>query len=95
MPLPLARLRSEPDLAHEAVLLAEADVLPSIGLTVEHAEALHARLASEWNVALGRDDKLRFIDRMISEITVSSFFIPNIETVREAYAGSGAAARHA
>ncbi len=95
LPLPLTRLRSEPDLAHEAVLLAEADVLPSIGLTVEHAEMLHARLANEWNVALGREDKLRFIDRMISEITVSSFFIPNIETVRQAYAGSGSAARHA
>lgn len=95
LPLPLARLRAEPDLAQEAVLLAEADVLPSIGLTVEHAEQLQSRLASEWNVKLDRDDKLRFIDRMIAEITVSTFFIPNIETVRRAYAGTATTARKA
>ena len=80
-------MRSEPDLAQEAVLLAEADVLPSIGLTPEHAQQLHSRLAVEWNITLGRDDKLRFIDRMIGELSVSSFFKPNIEAVRQAYVG--------
>jgi hypothetical protein len=90
LPLPLGRLRTEPDLAQEAVLLAEADVLPSIGLTPEHAQQLHSRLAAEWNVTLGRDDKLRFIDRMIGEISVSSFFMPNIEAVRQAYVGAKA-----
>jgi hypothetical protein len=88
LPLPLGRLRLEPDLAQEAVLLAEADVLPSIGLTVEHAERLHARLAAEWHTPLGCDDKLRFIDRMIGEISMASFFIPNIQAVRRAYLGT-------
>ncbi|KPK04029.1 MAG: hypothetical protein AMJ64_14515 [Betaproteobacteria bacterium SG8_39] len=93
LPLPLGRMRLEPDLAQEAVLLAEADVLPSIGLTVEHAEQLHARLATEWNTTLGRDDKLRFIDRMISEISMASFFVPNIQAVKQAYAGVADRAR--
>ncbi|MDX1375469.1 MAG: HD domain-containing protein [Burkholderiales bacterium] len=88
LPLPLARLRLEPELAHDAVLLAEADVLPSIGLTVEHAEQLQSRLQIEWDTVLGPGDKLRFIDRMLNEISVASFFVPNIQTIRQAYEGA-------
>jgi len=91
LPPPLAQLRAEPDLAQEAVLLAEADVLPSIGLTWNHAEQLQSRLAIEWHTSLGRDDKLKFIDRMVDEISVASFFIPNIQAVRQAYLGTGGA----
>jgi len=91
LPPPLEHLRAEPDLAQEAVLLAEADVLPSIGLTWNHAEQLQSRLASEWHTALGPDDKLRFIDRMVGEISVASFFIPNMRAVRQAYLGTGGA----
>lgn len=87
LPPPLGRLLVEPDLAQEAVLLAEADVLPSIGLTLEHAERLQSRLAIEWGTASSRDDKLQFIDRMVDKITVGSFFIPNIRAVRQAYLG--------
>ena len=88
LPLPLGRLLLEPDLAHEAVLLAEADVLPSIGLTFEHAEQLQSMLAIEWGTALGRDDKLQFIDHLVGEISVASFFIPNIQALRQAYLGT-------
>lgn len=87
LPPPLGRMLLEPDLAHEAVLLAEADVLPSIGLTVEHAERLQSKLAIEWGTALGRDDKLKFIDHIIGEIRAASFFIPNILALRQAYLG--------
>jgi len=88
LPPPLARLRLEPELAHDAVLLAEADVLPSIGLTVKHADQLHSRLAAEWHMTLGCDDKLKFIDRMLGEITVASFFIPNMQVTRQAFANA-------
>lgn len=85
LPPALGRLRVEPDLAHEAVLLAEADVLPSIGLTLEHAQQLQSRLAIEWGTNLGRDHKLQFIDRIVGEIAVATFFIPNIRAFRQAY----------
>jgi hypothetical protein len=85
LPAALERLLEEPRLAHEAVMLAEADVLPSIGLTVEHADQLQARLAAEWGTTLGRDDKRQFIDRMVGDITVAAFFVPNIEAARRAY----------
>ena len=84
LPPPLGRLLLEPDLAHEAVLLAEADVLPSIGLTLEHAEQLQSKLAIEWGASLGREDKLQFIHHIIGEISVASFFIPNIQALRQA-----------
>ncbi len=90
LPEALALLATEPELAFDAVLLAEADVLPSIGLTLEHAEALQARLAAEWRTPLGRDDKLGFIDRMIGEISVAEFFVPNVQRLRQAYAGGAA-----
>ncbi len=85
MPAALGRLLTEAELAHEAVLLTEADVLPSIGLTLEHAEQLQASLASEWDTDLGREHKLQFIERMIDEISVSSFFLPNMRAIRQAY----------
>lgn len=85
LPPPLGRLLLEADLAHEAVLLAEADVLPSIGLTLEHAEWVQSRLAIEWGTALGRDDKIQFIDQVVGEISVASFFIPNIQALRQTY----------
>ena len=86
LPSALEPLAREPDLAFEAVLLAEADVLPSIGLTFEHAESLQARLAAEWRTPLGDADKLQFIDRMIGEISVAKFFVPNVQRLRQAYA---------
>lgn len=86
LPAQLGQLLAEPDLAQEAVLLAEADVLPSIGLTLTHSQQLQHRLAHEWGVTPSHDDKLQFIDRMIDRITVASFFVPNIRAIRQAYA---------
>ncbi len=86
LPRALEHLSHDADLAFDAVLLAEADVLPSVGLTLEHAETLQARLAAEWGTPLGRADKLQFTDRMIAEIAVAQFFIPNMLRLRQAYA---------
>lgn len=88
LPAPLQRLLAEAELAHDAVLLAEADVLPSIGLTIEHAEKLQARLAHEWGTQLGRADKLLFIERMVGEMVVGAFFVPNVLALRRAYLAS-------
>ncbi len=88
MPAALGRLLREPELAHEAVLLTEADVLPSIGMTLEHAEELQDRLGSEWSTDLGRKHKLQFIERMIGEIAVATFFLPNMQAIRQAYLAS-------
>jgi hypothetical protein len=84
-PQALSRLVSESDLALDAVLLAEADVLPSIGMTVEHGERTQANLATEWGVSLGIEDKLAFVDRVAGNITLARFFAPNIEALRQAY----------
>lgn len=86
LPRGIELLARDAEFAADAVLLAEADVLPSIGLTLAHADKLQARLAAEWGVALGRDDKLQFIDRMVSEIAVAKFFIPNVQRLRQSYA---------
>lgn len=89
LPRALERLNTEPELAQDAVMLAEADVLPSIGLTIEHAEALQSRLAKEWGTLLGSADKLQFIDRMIGELWMAAFFIPNVQRLRDVYARGG------
>ena len=88
LPPALEQLAIDPDLALEATLLAEADVLPSIGLTFEHAEQLQSRLAIEWGTPMGRDDKLKFIDLMIGKISVAAFFIPSIRALRQTYLGT-------
>ena len=83
-PPSLARLLVEPDLALEAVLLAEADVLPSIGLTIAHGLRAQDSLADEWRMSLGAVDKLGFIDRIQGKLVVASFFEPNVEALRQA-----------
>ena len=86
LPPQIERLSADSELAADAVLLAEADVLPSIGLTLAHADTLQARLAAEWGTMFGHEDKLQFIDRMVSETVVSRFFIPNVQRLRHSYA---------
>lgn len=78
-------LRADPQLAFEAVLLAEADVLPSIGLTVEHGTQIQGLLAAEWKTTLDAEDKIGFLDRIRSEIVVARFFLPNMDALRSAY----------
>jgi hypothetical protein len=86
LPRQIERLAADGELAADAVLLAEADVLPSIGLTLSHANTLQARLAAEWGTTFGHEDKLQFIDRMVGDTVVSQFFIPNVQRLRHSYA---------
>ena len=67
-----------------AVLLTEADVLPSVGLTIEHAELSQANIAREWGKTLGPAEKLHFLERLFGEFTVSRFFSPNLERLKRA-----------
>jgi hypothetical protein len=86
LPRQIERLSADGELAADAVLLVEADILPSIGLTLSHAHALQTRLADEWGTTFGHEDKLQFIDRMVDESVVSQFFIPNVQRLRHSYA---------
>jgi len=85
LPPQLQQLRVDPHLALEAILLTEADILPSIGFTFDHAEELQSRLAAEWGITMGRADKLQFIDRMVENISLATFFIPSIRALRQQY----------
>ena len=76
---------ADASLAMEAVLLAEADLLPSIGLSYKHSADLQARLATEWGTSLGCADKLRFIDHVVGSISVATFFLPSIRAVKQEY----------
>jgi hypothetical protein len=81
-PLPeLDPLRTDPGLALEAVVLIEADVLPSIGLTVEYGHRVQSLLAAELGRTLDARDKLRFIDAF-GELTIGAFFAPNRQALR-------------
>lgn len=79
----LQRLNHDPLLALLARLLCEADVLPSIGLTLAHGLRLQALLAQEWGRSLGPTDKLRFIDESLSLGVVGAFFEPNVQRLRK------------
>lgn len=85
VPERLERALRDPELALEAVLLAEADVLPSLGFTVAHGELEQDWLAAEWGVTLGAADKLAFIERVAPSIEIAAFFAPNIERLRQAF----------
>jgi hypothetical protein len=85
LPRALQPLCADASLAMEAVLLAEADLLPSIGLSYKHSANLQARLATEWGTSLGCADKLRFIDHVIASISVATFFLPSIRAVEQQY----------
>jgi hypothetical protein len=80
----LLQLAREPDLAFDAVLLTEADVLPSVGLTVAHALQIQQRLAAEWGKPLTLQEKLDFIDSMRGAIRIASYFLPNTDAIRSA-----------
>lgn len=85
VPERLERHLRDPELALEAVLLAEADVLPSLGFTVGHGEMVQDWLAAEWGVTLGAAEKLAFIERVAPSIEIAAFFAPNIERLRQAF----------
>jgi hypothetical protein len=74
-------------LALQAVLLTEADLLPSVGLTVEYAERTQAKLAAEWGVTLNEKDKLHFLEQVFGDFCVSRFFSPNVQQLKNALRG--------
>ncbi len=80
----LAVLRDDPALARDCALLVEADVLPSIGLSVDYGWRLQARLAHEWHRPLGAHDKIQFVEHVFGPFVVGAFFEPNRLRLRDA-----------
>jgi len=83
IPAPLALLASDATLAREAVLVGEADLLSSVGLTVRYGHLQQQKLSREWQKPLGADHKLRFLD-LFDEFPISRFFSPNLRTLKSA-----------
>ena len=79
----LAGLGAHSTLARQALIVCEADVLPSVGLTIEYALQLQESLAMEWGVPLGAQDKFRFIAEAFPGFTMGVFFQPNVERLRQ------------
>ena len=79
----LVALSLDPELARQAVLLAEADLLPSVGLTVAHSMRCQNKLADEWRLPKPRAiDKLKFLDTQVHPFLLSQFFQPNLHRLR-------------
>lgn len=84
VPEPLAALAGDARLALQAVVLGEADVLPSAGLTVQYGELQQQKLAEEWKRPLGAEHKVRFLNQIFQEFTVGRFFSPNLRELKDA-----------
>jgi len=80
----LAPLGESAQLAMQAVLLTEADILPSVGLTTECAMRAQAKLSSEWGKPLSAENKLHFLEHVFGDFCVSRFFTPNVERLKAA-----------
>lgn len=78
----LGQLGYDPVKSKQALILCEADILPSLGLTFEHALMLQDKLSLEWGTRLGPEDKLRFIDRSCRTFFTGGFFTANVEKLR-------------
>jgi hypothetical protein len=79
-------LAQDARLALQAVLLTEADVLPSVGLTVDYAELTQENLSREWGRSLNAADKLFFLENVFQDFVVGRFFSPNLEKIKRAMA---------
>lgn len=79
----LALLTRDASAALQALILCEADILPSVGLSIEYALQLQQNLAEEWNTPMGLDDKLKFINQGFAGFTVGALFRPNVERLRQ------------
>jgi hypothetical protein len=77
-------LREDARLAMQAVLLAEADLLPSVGLTVYYGELTQANLAREWNRSMTAVDKVFFLEKIFGDFVVGRFFSPNVARLKDA-----------
>lgn len=77
----LALLLDARKLTRMALLVCEADVLPSVGLTVDHALQVQACLAREWGKPLSVEDKVRFIREYFPGFIVGHFFQDNVAQI--------------
>ena len=84
IPAPLAPLADDAGLALQSVIVGEADVLSSAGLTVQYGELQQEKLAEEWKKPLGADHKVRFLNQVFQDFTVGHFFSPNLRALRGA-----------
>jgi hypothetical protein len=80
----IVALAADPALALQALLLTEADVLPSVGLTVAYGELSQVHLSREWGRELGPADKLFFLEHVFGDFIASRFFSPNVELLKQA-----------
>jgi hypothetical protein len=84
IPAPLALLAGDAGLALQAVIVGEADVLSSAGLTVQYGELQQEKLAEEWKQPLGADHKVRFLNQVFQDFIVGHFFSPNLRALKSA-----------
>jgi hypothetical protein len=88
---PLRLLAVDRELAFEAVLLAEADLLPSVALSDDYSMLYQQRLVREnRHIGSGRAEKLAFLDRQVPGFLVARFFEPNLARLRRSLSGEGA-----
>ncbi|MDQ5911473.1 MAG: hypothetical protein QG599_3571 [Pseudomonadota bacterium] len=79
----LAELAKSSTATRQALIVCEADVLSSVGLTVEYAIRLQDKLSFEYGVSLEKEDKLRFISEIFPGFIIGTFFQPNVERLRQ------------
>jgi hypothetical protein len=84
IPAELAPLADDAGLALQAVIVGEADVLSSAGLTVQYGELQQEKLAEEWKKPLGADHKVWFLNQVFQDFTVGHFFAPNLRALKRA-----------
>ena len=84
LPAPLTLIGTDARLALEAVIVGEADVLSSAGLTVQYGDLQQERLAEEWKQPLGAEHKLRFLNHIFQDFTIGRFFSPNLRELKNA-----------
>lgn len=88
LPSGLERLGFDADLCAEAVMLTEADILPSVGLSIEHSMLCEQRLLREWHADPGpMDSKLAFLDKAMGAVHFSRHFLPNMQRLRASLGG--------
>lgn len=87
----LAELLRNPLAAQLAVTLGEADLLASVGLSVEQALQQQQRLAEEWDTPLTPGDLLNFIESQFGDFTIGKFFTPNLQRLRRSLSVNAAA----
>lgn len=82
-PPELSLLEQDAELSRLALLLCEADVLPSVGLTTAYAMRLQDRLARELGRELGPDDKRAFLADVLSAGVIGPFFLSNLSAIEK------------